>query len=200
MRVSLFRFSNRLFSENKGESIRNVQKLTFYGRCYKNSPTLTSAFTGCILLALGDTARQQIVEKKGRQHTFRETVKMGTLGFIWVGPLINTWYMILERRVKARGVRGTLIKIACDQILFAPFVIFSIVNFLRTPSSKEEFKQVMTTEYLTVLKTNYFFWPFVQFITFSVIPLSLRVVWVNGVSVGWNTFISWVIYGNKNTK
>ena len=194
---SLFRLSNRLFSENKGDPIKNVQNLTLYGRCYKRSPTLTSAVAGCILLALGDTARQQIVEKKGRGHTFRETIKMGALGFIWVGPLINTWYMILERRVKAGGVRGTLIKIACDQILFAPILIFSIVNFLRTPSSKEEFKQVMSTEYLTVLKTNYFFWPLVQYITFSVIPLNLRVVWVNVVSVGWNTFISWVMYGKK---
>ena len=194
----LFRLSNRLFSDNKAESIKNVQKLTFYGRCYKKSPTVTSAVTGCILLALGDTARQQIVEKKGREHTLRETIRMGTLGFIWVGPVINTWYMFLEKRVKARGVRGTLTKIACDQILFAPFLIFSIVTFLRSPSSKEELKQVISTEYLTVLKTNYFFWPLVQCITFSLIPLSLRVVWVNAISIGWNTFISWVMYGKKN--
>ncbi|KAI6646587.1 hypothetical protein LOD99_12708 [Oopsacas minuta] len=194
---NMFRVCIRLLSGNNTASNSSVQKLTFYGRCYKKSPTFTSAVTGCILFALGDIARQQIVEKKGIAHEYSETMRMGTLGLIWVGPVINTWYMILEKSIKISGVRGVLIKIACDQLLFAPILILTIVNFLKKSTNYQEFKQVMSTEYLTVLKTNYLFWPLIQFITFSFIPLSLRVVWVNSISIVWNTFISWVMYGKK---
>ena len=193
----IFRIYPRFFSETSTNSVR---RLTLYGRCYNKSPTLTSAVVGCVLFALGDITRQQIVEKKGRNHELRETLRMGTLGLIWVGPVINTWYMILEKIVRMPGTRGVLIKIACDQLLFAPVLILTIVSFLKKPVDKEEFKQVVSTEYLTVLKTNYFFWPLVQFITFRFVPLSLRVVWVNAVSVVWNTFISWVMYGNKKSQ
>ena len=192
------RFISRQFSSGgRVTSASTSEKLSFYGRCYKKRPTATSAVTGFFLLAIGDVVRQQVVERKREQHSIGETLKMGALGFVWVGPVLNAWYTLLDRKIKVPGVRGIVLKIACDQIMFAPFIIFSIVNFLKSPRTKEEFKEVFNEEYLTVLKTNYKFWPWVQFITFSVIPLSLRVIFVNTVSIGWNTFISFTMFGKK---
>uniref|UniRef100_A0A914E7W0 Mpv17-like protein n=1 Tax=Acrobeloides nanus TaxID=290746 RepID=A0A914E7W0_9BILA len=43
----------------------------------------------------------------------------------------------------------------------------------------------------TVLIANYKIWPFVQFINMSLMPLHLRLVFVQVVSIFWNMYLSY---------
>lgn len=42
------------------------------------------------------------------------------------------------------------------------------------------------------LQTNWMVWPFVQTINFAFLPLQYRVLFANVISIGWNSYLSWV--------
>ena len=53
-------------------------------------------------------------------------------------------------------------------------------------------KKRIETTWWPALKANWMLWPFVQVINFSFIPLQHRVFFANIVSIGWNSYLSWI--------
>lgn len=47
-----------------------------------------------------------------------------------VGPALHTWYTALSKMVTAGGLTGGLMKMACDQLLFAPFFVGTFISSL----------------------------------------------------------------------
>ncbi|XP_048236703.1 protein sym-1-like [Haliotis rufescens] len=58
--------------------------------------------------------------------------------------------------------------------------------------SFHDIKQKVKQDYLTILMTNYKVWPAAQLINFYLIPLQHRVLFVNFVALGWNTYMAWM--------
>ena len=56
-------------------------------------------------------------------------------------------------------------------------------------------KEKLSKSYIPGLKANYMVWPLVQSINFKFVPLDLRVLVVNIVSLGWNCFLSYLNSG-----
>ena len=56
-------------------------------------------------------------------------------------------------------------------------------------------KEKLQKSYISGLKANYLVWPLVQAINFKFVPLDLRVLVVNFVSLGWNCFLSYLNQG-----
>ena len=56
-------------------------------------------------------------------------------------------------------------------------------------------KEKLEKSYLSGLKANFMVWPLVQGINFKFVPLDLRVLFVNTVSLGWNCFLSFLNQG-----
>ena len=111
------------------------------------------------------------------------------------------WYDFVERLVPFTGMTGVVCKVGADQLLYTPFVInplFLIFNAIWdgltgtdiaiVKGIKEEFRR----KWWPVLRTNLKVWPLVHLITFSIIPLSYRVVWVTAVGTLWSIFLSYV--------
>ena len=53
-------------------------------------------------------------------------------------------------------------------------------------------KQKLETTWWPALKANWMVWPAVQFVNFSFLPLQYRLFFANIVSIGWNSYLSWV--------
>lgn len=80
-------------------------------------------------------------------------------------------------------------RVACDQLIFAPIMINV---FLRSMAVMEgtSAQAKIDKSYWETLKANWMVWPFIQAVNFKFVPLDFRVLAVNIVSIGWNSFLS----------
>ena len=108
------------------------------------------------------------------------------------GPAAATWFKFLQNRVNLRSANATILaRVACDQGIFAPVfigVFLSSMAVLEGGSPKEKLEK----NYSTALSTNYLLWPFVQLVNFKLVPLHHRLLFVNVISIGWNSYLSYL--------
>uniref|UniRef100_A0A8C3K914 Mitochondrial inner membrane protein Mpv17 n=1 Tax=Calidris pygmaea TaxID=425635 RepID=A0A8C3K914_9CHAR len=73
------------------------------------------------LMGAGDVIAQQLVEQRGLQgHQGTRTMKMMAIGFCFVGPVVGSWYKILDRLVPGATKVVAAKKMVLDQGGFAP--------------------------------------------------------------------------------
>lgn len=154
------------------------------------------------LMAGGDQIAQHLIER--RRYTdldFVRTAKFGCIGFFMVGPTVRTWYGILDKLFGSKGTTTTLKKVACDQLLFAPIFIATLISTigLSQGSSLQGIKDKLKNEYPDIVTNNYKLWPMVQLINFYFIPLHYQVLVVQAVAILWNTYISYRTNSEQNT-
>lgn len=116
------------------------------------------------------------------------------------GPVATTWLGFLARRVTFRNARvETAARVAADQLLFAPVMIGVFLGSMATMEGKSPSKRLETT-WWPALKANWVLWPAVQFVNFTFLPLQYRLLFANVISIGWNSYLSWVNSkgGNKS--
>ena len=146
-------------------------------------------------MAAGDVLAQQLVERRGKSHDIRRTVRMGVVG-LGLGCILRPWYLTLDRIVKGNRNIDALKKMVIDQSIAAPNIILSFYTMKEVIEGKsfEEYKQTLKERYLETLKTNYKFWPFVQTVNFLFVPLQHRLGFVNVSALFWNTYLSWMAF------
>ncbi|KAI5462133.1 putative integral membrane protein, Mpv17/PMP22 family [Mariannaea sp. PMI_226] len=170
-----------------------VTFIRWYNAKLAARPLLTQSVTTAVLFATGDITAQQLVERKGiKGHDLARTGRMSLYGGCVFGPAVTTWIAFLSRNVVLRNRRVEMLaRVACDQLLFAPV---AIGVFLSSMAAMEgaSVKQRLTNVWWPALSTNWMVWPFVQMINFTFLPLQHRVLFANLVSIGWNSYLSWV--------
>ncbi|KAK4084453.1 uncharacterized protein Triagg1_933 [Trichoderma aggressivum f. europaeum] len=156
-------------------------------------PYLTQGVTTAVLFATGDITAQQLVEKRGAKgHDVSRTGRMALYGGCVFGPVATTWLGFLARRVTFRNARvETAARVAADQLLFAPVMIGVFLGSMATMEGKSPQKRLETT-WWPALKANWVLWPAVQFVNFTFLPLQYRLLFANVISIGWNSYLSWV--------
>ncbi|CAL8073337.1 unnamed protein product [Orchesella dallaii] len=163
-------------------------------RRLKGSPVFIASLQAGGLMSVGDGISQTMVEKKDKFDVGRN-IRFGLLGLCIIGPTLRTWYGILDRRIniQASKLRTAVVKMAVDQGIFAPIFIgnFLGINSLTQGNSLSQMKNDVSKNFKDVVISNYKLWPAVQLISFSVVPLQYRVLFVQSVAVFWNTYLSW---------
>ncbi|KFH45512.1 hypothetical protein ACRE_036540 [Hapsidospora chrysogenum ATCC 11550] len=156
-------------------------------------PLLTQAVTTSILFATGDITAQQLVERRGlEKHDLTRTGRMALYGGFVFGPVATTWFNFLARRVNPSNKRlTTMARVACDQLAFAPVMIGVFLSSMATMEGGSP-KHKLEITWWPALKANWMVWPFVQMVNFTFLPLQHRVLFANVVSIGWNSYLSWV--------
>ncbi|KAJ5128257.1 hypothetical protein N7448_001974 [Penicillium atrosanguineum] len=165
--------------------------LRWYQSKLAKRPILTASITSAVLFGSGDVLAQQAVDRRGlAKHDFSRTGRMALYGGAVFGPVATKWFSILQHHVVLKSTATTtLARVACDQFLFAPVQLtcfLSSMAIMEGSSPMEKLKSSWGPAY----KANLFVWPFVQGANFAFVPLELRVLVVNVVSLGWNCFLS----------
>ncbi|CAH1760804.1 25_t:CDS:10 [Entrophospora sp. SA101] len=146
------------------------------------------------LCGLGDTIAQHVVEKRGiKNHDSYRTIRIGGFGLLIAGPVPAVWYRILDRYVKFENpITGLLARVALDQMVFAPTFIagFFLIQGILEGKTKLQLTRKLEKAYLPALLNSYKIWPIVQLINFRFVPLDHRLLVVNTVALGWNTYLS----------
>lgn len=156
-------------------------------------PLLTQSVTTAVLFATGDITAQQLVEKRGvKGHDFSRTGRMVLYGGCVFGPVATKWFGFLARRVTLKNLRVEMLaRVACDQALAAPVMIGAFLSSMATMEGASA-QERLETKWWPALKANWMVWPFVQIVNFTFLPLQHRVLFANVISIGWNSYLSWV--------
>lgn len=167
--------------------------LRWYNARLAARPLLTQSVTTAVLFATGDITAQQLVEKKGAKgHDVARTARMALYGGCVFGPVATTWFGFLQRNVVFRNKRVEMLsRVACDQLGFAPVMIGVFLGSMATMEGNSAHQRIENV-WWPALKANWMLWPLAQTINFTFIPLHHRVLFVNIISIGWNSYLSWV--------
>ncbi|EGX89906.1 integral membrane protein, Mpv17/PMP22 family, putative [Cordyceps militaris CM01] len=170
-----------------------VSFLRWYNGRLAARPLLTQSITTAVLFATGDITAQQLVDQRGLdKHDFSRTGRMALYGGVVFGPAATTWFNFLSRRITLPNKRAEILaRVAVDQSVFAPTMIGLFLSSMATMEGASAQERLEKT-WWPALQTNWMVWPFVQTINFAFLPLQYRVLFANVVSIGWNSYLSWV--------
>lgn len=132
------------------------------------------------------------------------TQQVATTGFIFTGPIAHVWYQILEAVVTTRHrMLGLVARLLLDALVFSPIAVagyFTVRTVLECTSSENDkydmnavarkLTQKLSLKYRDAVEASWKFWPAVNVVNFSIIPVPFRVLYNNGLSIFWNTYLT----------
>lgn len=149
--------------------------------------------TGGVLFATGDTIAQQFVEKRRSNHDIPRTVRLALYGGCVFSPLASIWFgRVLERVQFTSKPLNIATKVALDQGIASPAFIamFFSITTLMSGGTVDDAKKKVEDNWWPTLKTAWGLWVPVQTLNMAVVPVQSRLLFVNVVSIAWNTFLS----------
>ncbi|KAJ5531942.1 hypothetical protein N7504_009835 [Penicillium tannophilum] len=161
-------------------------------------PILTTSISSAVLFGSGDVLAQQAVDRRGlEKHDFARTGRMALYGGAVFGPAATQWYRILQRHINLKSRAGTTIaRVAADQMVFAPIQLTCFLSSMAIMEGSDVLEKLRHS-WVPSYKANLLVWPFVQAVNFTFVPLDMRVLVVNVVSLGWNCFLSLLNSGEE---
>uniref|UniRef100_G3UNH6 MPV17 mitochondrial inner membrane protein like 2 n=1 Tax=Loxodonta africana TaxID=9785 RepID=G3UNH6_LOXAF len=171
-------------------------KPLFEGRVLLVTNTL-----GCgALMAAGDGVRQswEIRARPGQRFNLRRSASMFAMGCS-MGPFLHYWYLWLDRLLPASGLRSLptiLRKVLVDQLVATP--VLGVWYFLGLGwlegQTLDESCQELRDKFWEFYKADWCVWPPAQLVNFLFVPSQFRVTYINGVTLGWDTYLSYLKY------
>uniref|UniRef100_A0A0G4IAS0 Uncharacterized protein n=1 Tax=Chromera velia CCMP2878 TaxID=1169474 RepID=A0A0G4IAS0_9ALVE len=170
--------------------------LQLYLRMSKEEPVLTKALTSGLVYALGDVTAQTNEGTCLSLLNRRRLVRSAVAGFCLHGPGSHAWYLVSDRLVDGSfalsGWQSTLAKGFLDRAFWAPFfnaLLYAFFGVYEGDSPQQIAMAVRSSAY-PLWVAGLRFWPFVNIVTYGVVPSDLRVLWIGFVSIFWVTFVS----------
>jgi len=167
------------------------------------APLRTKALTSGAVYAIGDVIAQSRQEEEG-EGTYSMLGKLDrwrvlrslAAGLIGHGPMSHVWYRVSEdffdNVMHLHAWWDFVPKVIVDQTVFGPvwnnsYILLLGLMQLHTPSRIwEDMKRTTIPLILSGLRL----WPFVHCITYGLIPVENRLLWVDAVEIVWVTILA----------
>lgn len=149
------------------------------------------------MFGVGDATAQYISPdpKLKGNYDYVRTFRMCFHGGVIFAPMVSQWYKLINNKISIPGrpFAEALVRMTADQTIWAPFGIasFYVSMGVLQGHSWDNIKDELRSKYYTTMVGNYMVWPAVQIVNFRFMPLEYRLLFVNVVSIAWNTFLSW---------
>lgn len=170
-------------------------------RSYTNilnmAPLQTKAVTSATVYTIGDViAQTQEGTEFGKIDRWRVGRSLAA-GFIGHGPMCHVWYHVSEdffdNVVNLHHAWWSFMpKILVDQFVFGPIwnnsyiLLLGIMQLQRPAQIWDDMKRTTVPLVISGLKL----WPFVHCITYGLIPVENRLLWVDLVEIVWVTILA----------
>ena len=175
-----------------------------YEALVPTNPIFYKACTSGVAYTLGDFVSQIYQGRNLKSVDLARSARSGAAGFVGHGPLCHFWMVWMEAHLDFDGAwYGTGVKVFADQTVWSLYLnamySFLIGAFaLRNPKDVRE--DVKATSW-PALRSSWRFWPFVHTISFShLVPLDLKLLWVDAMEIVWVTILSKVANDDKVAK
>ncbi len=150
---------------------------------------------------------QFLIEKN--PYDYRRTLRTLLMGYTVISFNLYGWYnKLLPLFFKKLSPNSILNKYnvftttVLDQILFAPYMAVSYLFFISLfefGNIKRAFKNIKDN-FMPVIICNYQFWPIVNYLNFTFVPFTFRIVVLNLCALFWNMYLAHRNQINQNTK
>ncbi|KAJ8556164.1 hypothetical protein K7X08_022922 [Anisodus acutangulus] len=171
-----------------------------YEEALKANPVLAKMAISGIVYSLGDWIAQCYEGKTLLEFDRTRMFRSGLVGFSLHGSLSHYYYQFCEALFPSNDWWVVPAKVAFDQTIWAAIwnsIYFVVLGFLRFESAANIFGELKTT-FWPMLTAGWKLWPFAHLITYGVVPLEQRLLWVDCVELVWVTILS--TYSNEKSE
>ena len=154
---------------------------------------LSSAVSGTVY-GLGDLTAQAYEGRGLRDLDAARLLRSAAAGAVAHGPLSAVFYERLDRFVILSDALGNgdawfapLFKVGVDQTLWAATwnaLYLSLLGLMRL-ESPSAIRRAVAGSGWDVLRAGWRLWPLVHLLTYTLVPLEARLLWVDAVDLGW---------------
>mmetsp|Transcript_1675 Transcript_1675/g.2978 ORF Transcript_1675/g.2978 Transcript_1675/m.2978 type:complete len:216 (-) Transcript_1675:275-922(-) len=179
-----------------------VRAWTGYLNKLSSDPLMTKSISAGVLSVVSDLVAKILSKEKVKTSSLFNEL---TMGLIIRGP-INHWFHLLLDNVIFRKARnqfapGIIIgKLVLDQFVFSPLFIalYFIVNGFMLDQRMQDIADKIITTLPKVMLKNWSVWIPANAISYALIPLNLRVLYGNIISIFWTAYL--IKQVNRNSK
>ena len=153
-------------------------------------PLLTKSISAYLVQSFGDMLAQ-CVETGGVKNKRRLLIQ-GCYGAFYLAPVLHMWLGTLARVFPQPGTRTVLKKLAVDLTLFNCFIQSSFLFIISSVNemSIEKGKETWRLKIYDAVSNSFKYWPFIQFVNFSYVPVHYQVIVISFASVFWAGYMS----------
>jgi len=165
---------------------------------FKKFPITKGMMAYAVLWPSSDLCRQLAVQGNQKDEKFQidvpRLVRFSLFGSLWVAPSLYLWVRVSGKIITGSSLGAAALKAFIEQFTQGPFTIASfyfVMNILEgngTAKATEEVKN----KFLPTWKTAVTFWPFVQTVNYSIMPIHNRVVFSGMASFIWTIYLSFM--------
>merc|ERR1719356_1125194 len=188
--------SSPLFRDPAAVRAGAVPGWSAYNEQLDKNPLTTKAFTSLVGWALGDLLVQAFITK-GQPFDMKRFISLSAFGFLYHGPSGHYFYNWLDSKIPGKEAVWIGTKVMIDQIFWCPIFMTVFFTYLGLVAG-DSFGTIGTkikNDLFTAVKGSWKVWPIVHFFNFKYISNKHRLLFLNGVQVGFNMFLS--IIGSK---
>lgn len=173
-----------------------IDNWSSYSTVLAQAPIKTKAITSATVYTIGDFVAQSTEGKSVGEVDRARILRSMLAGLIGHGPLSHFWYEVsddfFENALHLKDWWGTLIKVAIDQGLWGPIwnntyiLLLGLMQFKKIGDIFSEMKSTTIPLIISGLKL----WPAAHLVTYGLIPLENRLLWVDLVEIIWVTILA----------
>ncbi|RDX72909.1 hypothetical protein CR513_47548 [Mucuna pruriens] len=163
-----------------------------YEEALKTNPVLAKMMISGIVYSLGDWIAQCFEGKPLFEFDRARMFRSGLVGFTLHGSLSHYYYQFCEELFPYKEWWVVPAKVAFDQTAWSALwnsIYYTVVAFLRFDSPITIYNEWKAT-FFPMLTAGWKLWPFAHLITYGVIPVEQRLLWVDTIELIWVTILS----------
>ena len=172
-----------------------------YSTQLEQNPIKTKSLTSGVIFALSDYLAQRIERTDKNEPLNWKRITGGTLvGLLYFGPAAHYWYEMIFKLLPGTSLISTLQKAFWGQAIFGP--VFTCIFFGTSLIQAGTFSLgSWWTKIVNDLPGAWLagagYWPLVDFISYSVVPVKWIPLFVNLCSLVWTVYLSIVANRSK---
>jgi len=174
-----------------------------YSAILEQSPILTKAATSATVYTIGDFIAQRTEGRTMGELDRGRILRSLLAGLVGHGPMSHVWYSvsdnIFENVLHLQGWSGTIIKVVIDQSFWGPIwnntyiLLLGLMKFNKLEDIFSEMKRTTIPLIVSGLKL----WPLAHLVTYGLIPLENRLLWVDMIEIIWVTILATAAAGGE---
>lgn len=171
-----------------------------YEEALKANPVLAKMVISGVVYSLGDWIAQCYEGKPLFEFDRPRMFRSGLVGFSLHGSLSHYYYQFCEALFPFQDWWVVPVKVVFDQTVWAALwnsIYYVVLGFLRFESPASIYSELKAT-FFPMLTAGWKLWPFAHLITYGVVPVEQRLLWVDCVELIWVTILS--TYSNEKSE